>query len=536
MKRFALLLVIALLLAAGCATPVIPPEEEPEELYIEPEPVIPEPEEPTVPPPPPEKPPEVIPPEVEEEPVIETVAFIITNDIPKEDPLWFAAAAWLKKELSSSYEVALIDMGGRFSGSPFADIDQGSSTVTLMNELSYDAALAGAGDFHHDAIRLEELSSMAGFPLVSTNIEASALSSSKVLSLGSAVIEVIGLSDPHTFERLHWSQREEARVLDEQALEHLIGASEADYRVLLSEVDVSGRSEGPIPVDLVLQRVSAAEYTTTLPVIETSSPLHVLFVELRDGIPWDLELNRYHLDEMTMDQFIEELLLGLNESQEQITRHTEQYIIHEINDRDDYGLTPLMNALQEQDELLVISRLLQMGASTGIVDEYGMTPFMYAAWLHPSYRVTTLLLRSSSDAEARDVEQWTPLMRAVLNSNEQVLTAVLREGAEVDAQNVDGWTALTFAAGFAENPVPVQLLLDAGADINHQCSEGMTPLMYAAAFNHNPEIIQLLLESGADVLVEDIYGGTAQEYAQQNRQLRATGAAEALSRAAADQR
>lgn len=76
------------------------------------------------------------------------------------------------------------------------------------------------------------------------------------------------------------------------------------------------------------------------------------------------------------------------------------------------GCTPLMHALQEDDNDDAISTLLAEGADVNACDEQGRTPLMFAAKTKlVSY--AKLLLRHGADAAARDNEDKTALDYAI---------------------------------------------------------------------------------------------------------------------------
>lgn len=75
-------------------------------------------------------------------------------------------------------------------------------------------------------------------------------------------------------------------------------------------------------------------------------------------------------------------------------------------------------------------------------------------------------LREGADANARDEQGWTPLLRAAaFSKTPEVLTALPRNGADPNARDADGVTPLHAPARFSKAvPAVAQALLDAGAD------------------------------------------------------------------------
>src|SRR5271157_906333 len=88
---------------------------------------------------------------------------------------------------------------------------------------------------------------------------------------------------------------------------------------------------------------------------------------------------------------------------------------------------------------------------------------------------------------------------------EQIRTAVSM-GADVNARDSDDWTPLMDAADYNPSSEVIATLLKAGADVNAWDTLGMTALNWAAMHNQNPKVIATLLKAGADPEARDIGG------------------------------
>ncbi len=129
-------------------------------------------------------------------------------------------------------------------------------------------------------------------------------------------------------------------------------------------------------------------------------------------------------------------------------------------------------------------------------------------------------INKGANVKASDIGGMTPLMKAAENNkNPEVISILLKSGSDIEARDLRpgiGGTALIWAAAQNENPEVVNLLLKAGANINARTGDGRTALIWAAENNPNPEVIIVLLNAGADVKAKDKSGMTAFDYARYN--------------------
>ena len=121
------------------------------------------------------------------------------------------------------------------------------------------------------------------------------------------------------------------------------------------------------------------------------------------------------------------------------------------------------------------------------------------------------LLRAGADANAKDQDDVSALMRAAAANRVAVVTLLLASGADPNAAMKDGATALTAAAfgGYAD---VVRALIGKRAKPDPTDRYGRTPLM-AAALNGHPAVVDLLVASGANIRAADANGATALTYA-----------------------
>jgi hypothetical protein len=115
-----------------------------------------------------------------------------------------------------------------------------------------------------------------------------------------------------------------------------------------------------------------------------------------------------------------------------------------------------------------------------------------------------LLIKAGVDVNARiprgfapdfglHIKALTLLMYAVWKDNAKLVRALLKAGADVNAKDENDSTALMRAVVYNSNPEIVYALLDsAGVDVNAKDKDGKTALKYAVQYNNNPEIVYAL--------------------------------------------
>ena len=179
-----------------------------------------------------------------------------------------------------------------------------------------------------------------------------------------------------------------------------------------------------------------------------------------------------------------------------------------VNDRDEYGQTPLMHAAAWSSDAIVI-KLLKADADVQVRDNFGRTPLMYYALNKPiDEKVFKAFRRKGADINARDNDGISVLMMALLKPAPRTIELFLKSGADVNARSTFGATPLMFSYYQEDHLSISQQLLDAGAEINARTKDGLTPLLIAAHSGLAPGAINLCIESGADVNAQDGNGFT----------------------------
>ncbi len=108
--------------------------------------------------------------------------------------------------------------------------------------------------------------------------------------------------------------------------------------------------------------------------------------------------------------------------------------------------------------------------------------------------------KTGTDADSRDENGSTALMKAAKEGNDWAVRQLLKSGADVNARDNEGWTAIMYAVRYQNSSEIISLLRDGGASLRVRNEHNTTPLLLAAAHSRNPDILALLLEgrSGAE--------------------------------------
>lgn len=114
-------------------------------------------------------------------------------------------------------------------------------------------------------------------------------------------------------------------------------------------------------------------------------------------------------------------------------------------------------------------------------------------------QIVAMLIKAGADLNASN-DDWTPLMNAVDQSNQQVLKELLsgEQKPNLDKTNRDGWTALMLTMnGNNDLGNLANILIYYGADLNKPKNDGYTPLNQAVRFNKH-KVFANLINAGAN--------------------------------------
>lgn len=190
----------------------------------------------------------------------------------------------------------------------------------------------------------------------------------------------------------------------------------------------------------------------------------------------------------------------------------------DINQKNKYGMTPLISAVSKNTNTNIIKTLLQKGADITIVDKNNLNALYWSA-MNENQDVVKLILKSDTcDVNSKDINGETPLMCAlVYNKNIEVIKELINAGSNTSIKSNAGLTAL-HAAAQGTTPEILQYLLELNcfADINIADNYGHTPIMIAAQRNSDTDILEILIKNGADISARNNMGVSVLHFAALN--------------------
>lgn len=201
-----------------------------------------------------------------------------------------------------------------------------------------------------------------------------------------------------------------------------------------------------------------------------------------------------------------------------------------LEDSDEFGWSPLCNALSDGEEALPrVRALIEAGADVNATHDHGYTIFMSAVGSGRVPDVLRLLVASGADAHAASDRGYNAYHAAIdvngeANAEESVrdtLSYLKQLGVNIEHRNKAGQTPLARAIQEGTG-TEVRILCELGADPNavcpkhecggEECARVDVPLLFHAADGigvHKDVKTEALLRAGADPLIKDPEGHTA---------------------------
>ena len=151
-------------------------------------------------------------------------------------------------------------------------------------------------------------------------------------------------------------------------------------------------------------------------------------------------------------------------------------------------------------DTVAVLKLIKEGANVNQIDEYGTTPLMNACRWGQLPMVKLLLANGAKVDEPKSPMGRTPLMVAcAYYAGLDIISLLVDNGAKINAKATDGTTPLMLAAGNAKLNV-VQYLLTKGATAKTKDSKGKTALDYAIKLDD--ETISFIKDAAKDCVID----------------------------------
>lgn len=130
--------------------------------------------------------------------------------------------------------------------------------------------------------------------------------------------------------------------------------------------------------------------------------------------------------------------------------------------------------------------------------------------------LTDFLVDYAANPNFRSKNDLTPLMKAILEGDEQIINLLVSDQANLNAKNADGCTTLMWAIQEDQPETTIKILIDAGGDLDIQQGEGLTSMGYTALMwsisENKQEIVKMLIDAGANPNTRQKEGCWSDEY------------------------
>ncbi|KAK4992602.1 hypothetical protein LTR50_000935 [Elasticomyces elasticus] len=318
--------------------------------------------------------------------------------------------------------------------------------------------------------------------------------------------------------------RQTARTPDNAPARTLPSDNEEDYRELLEETRQTTRALENASVRIfprAFQTRDNEEEYHELPeeVRQTARTQENSFARIRRifSRAFQTRDNEEDYRDLALRQrakFSDELLIASYEGDESMAKSILGLENLEVNSKDKYGRTPLLQAADGGYEAIVKLLLVRKDVVADSKDMYGCTPLFRAAGKGHKAIVKLLVARNDAVADSKAVYGRTPLSWAAERGHEAVVKLlVVRDDVLADSKDAYGRTPLSWAAENGHEAVVKLLLARNDVIADSKDNKGRTPLIRATWRRHEA-IVKLLLAHN-DVIADSkaVYGRTPLSWA-----------------------
>ncbi|GAA4649668.1 hypothetical protein GCM10023116_19460 [Kistimonas scapharcae] len=185
-----------------------------------------------------------------------------------------------------------------------------------------------------------------------------------------------------------------------------------------------------------------------------------------------------------------------------------------LNQRDENGNTPLINATYIGRSPSSVNTLIRAGANLNLRDKHGHSALMIGAeWGNELCSIA--LIRAGADLNLQNKDGESALIHTARHNKIKIFEELVRGGADLDLQEKDGKSALMFAVIYTNIDI-FKTLGKSGADLDLQDKDGESALMFAAKTDRRTDICKALIRAGANLNLTNKNGHTALNQAKGN--------------------
>ena len=144
---------------------------------------------------------------------------------------------------------------------------------------------------------------------------------------------------------------------------------------------------------------------------------------------------------------------------------------------------------------------LSAGADVAASDVYGRLPLHYACMHGKPDTVKILVAAAPNTVDAKDLNNFTPLVHAIVNAQTACVQVMLQLGALVDPAGIAEHVPLNLACQYGSEAIVGQILRYQPKILPD--AEGLYPQHLVAKFGGAPAVLQMLKDFGSDMNQQD---------------------------------
>ncbi|MGL5675058.1 MAG: bifunctional metallophosphatase/5'-nucleotidase [Cellulosilyticaceae bacterium] len=115
-------------------------------------------------------------------------------------------SSYIESYKASNPNVIVLDAGDMFQGAPFANVEQGHSLVSIVNQVGYDAMAVGNHEFDYSADNLKTIEAKINYSMLAANVYKEGALAFKpyiVKEIEGVKVGIFGMATPETAYKTH---------------------------------------------------------------------------------------------------------------------------------------------------------------------------------------------------------------------------------------------------------------------------------------------------------------------------------------------